>query len=245
MKINGESIYGSVASPFPNLPWGRCTQKVGRYGPFGLLGKTTTLYLHVFDWPADGKLVVPDLKNPIFNAEMLDGGAKLDATLTDAGAVIRVPAKAPDANASVVVLRVRGEVETQPFVVKQEADGKIDLRPDAAEMTGRLQAHGFIHVNFQRWTDPADVAEWTVQVDKAGTYDLAFQAGAVSPAKIVLVAGGKRHEFAVAATGDVRKYKPVKSAPVDLNAGRQTIRLEAVAEGWNPVNVRTLTLTPK
>jgi len=108
-----------------------------------------------------------------------------------------------------------------------------------------LQAHGFIHVNFQRWTDPNDAAEWTVQVDKSGTFDLAFQAGAVSPAKIVLVAGDKRHEFAIEGTGDVKKYKPVKTQPVSLKAGRQTIRLEAVAEGWNPVNVRTMTLTPK
>src|SRR5204862_741182 len=49
MKVNCEAIYGTTASQFTlKLPWGRCTKKVS--------GKTTTLYLHVFDWPADGKL---------------------------------------------------------------------------------------------------------------------------------------------------------------------------------------------
>jgi len=47
MDVNGEAIYDTHASPFKRLPWGRCTQKVR--------GDTTTLYLHVFDWPADGR----------------------------------------------------------------------------------------------------------------------------------------------------------------------------------------------
>ena len=27
MKVNGEAIYGTKASPFEKLAWGRCTQK--------------------------------------------------------------------------------------------------------------------------------------------------------------------------------------------------------------------------
>ena len=52
MKVNGESIYATAASPFEKLAWGRCTQKK-------LPDGNTRLYLHVFDWPKDGKLVVP------------------------------------------------------------------------------------------------------------------------------------------------------------------------------------------
>ena len=36
MKVNGESIYGTKASPFGLFPWGRCTKKEN--------GKNTTLY---------------------------------------------------------------------------------------------------------------------------------------------------------------------------------------------------------
>ncbi len=52
MKVNGEAIYGTTASPLTRQPsWGRVTQK------------GNNLYLHVFNWPQDGpKLVVPGLK---------------------------------------------------------------------------------------------------------------------------------------------------------------------------------------
>ena len=63
MKVNGEAIYGTTASPFKRLPWGRCTKKVS--------GTGATLYLHVFNWPADGKLVVPGLKNQPVTAYLL------------------------------------------------------------------------------------------------------------------------------------------------------------------------------
>ena len=52
MDVNGEAIYGTQASPFEKLSWGRCSQKP-------LPDGKTRLYLHIFDWPADGKLVVP------------------------------------------------------------------------------------------------------------------------------------------------------------------------------------------
>jgi alpha-L-fucosidase len=51
MSLNGEAIHGTQASPFKALAWGRCTRKESADG--------ARLYLHVFDWPADGKLVVP------------------------------------------------------------------------------------------------------------------------------------------------------------------------------------------
>src|SRR4051812_2236186 len=51
MDKNGESIYGSTASSLPLQNWGVSTRKGNK------------LYLHVFNWPADGKLYVGGLKN--------------------------------------------------------------------------------------------------------------------------------------------------------------------------------------
>jgi hypothetical protein len=59
LKVNGESIYGTTASIFPKLDWGRCTVR------------GTRLYLHVFNWPVNGKLVVPGLKNEVRKAYLL------------------------------------------------------------------------------------------------------------------------------------------------------------------------------
>ena len=102
MRVNGDAIYGTTASPFSNLGWGRCTKKVAD-------GKTT-LYLHVFEWPKDGRLVAPGLKNTVDKAYLL---AKPDAALkTEAvaeGVAISVGDPAPDKISSTVVLEVQGE----------------------------------------------------------------------------------------------------------------------------------------
>jgi alpha-L-fucosidase len=98
MKKNGEAIHGTRASPFDKLPWGRCTQKP-------IAGGGTRLYLHVFDWPADGKLVLPSAAKPR-NAKLLATGAKLAVSRIGDAVTVVLPARAPDPIASVVVLDV-------------------------------------------------------------------------------------------------------------------------------------------
>lgn len=100
MRVNGDSIYGTTASPFEKLAWGRATKKLTRGG--------ATLYLHVFDWPADGRLLVPGLKNEVESATLLAGGKKLTAATVADGVVVTVPSAAPDKISSTVVLKVKG-----------------------------------------------------------------------------------------------------------------------------------------
>jgi alpha-L-fucosidase len=100
MKTNGESIYGTAASPLKAPPaWGRVTKKGG------------TLYLHVFDWPQDGKLVVPEIgqTQASLSAHLLaDKASKpLKVSRDDGGAVtIDLPAKPLDPIDTVVVLQL-------------------------------------------------------------------------------------------------------------------------------------------
>ena len=103
MKVNGEAIYATTASPFDQLPWGRCTKKLTPEG--------ATLYLHVFNWPSDGKLLVPGLKNTVESVSLLATGARLAATSSGGGLVITVPPTAPDKISSTVVLKVKGALE--------------------------------------------------------------------------------------------------------------------------------------
>jgi len=77
MKTNGEAIYGTTASPFGSLPFGRCTQK-GR-----------TLYLHVFETPTDGKLRLPMLGSKVSKASLL-GGSSLKFTEGDEGLIVEL-----------------------------------------------------------------------------------------------------------------------------------------------------------
>lgn len=100
MQVNGEAIYATQASPFDKPAWGRCTQK-------RLPDGGTRLYLHVFDWPADGKLVVPIAARPR-GAKLLAGGAKLDVSQSGGAVTLTLPAQAPDRIASVVALDLDG-----------------------------------------------------------------------------------------------------------------------------------------
>jgi alpha-L-fucosidase len=105
MKANGESIYGTTASPFKELSWGRCTKKVSR--------DAATLYLHVFDWPADGKLVVPGLKNQVESAYLLANHSKLKTSSNGDGVLVSLPTAATDKISSTVVLKVKGELSVE------------------------------------------------------------------------------------------------------------------------------------
>jgi alpha-L-fucosidase len=92
LRVNGESIYGTSASLFPTLSWGRSTTK------------GQTIYLHVFHWPKDGKLLVPGLRSKVRSARLLASGEKLATRSSDEGVTVLLPAAAPDPVASVIAL---------------------------------------------------------------------------------------------------------------------------------------------
>jgi len=134
MKINGESIYGTSASPFDDLPWGRCTTRAG--------DGRTTLYLHLFDWPQDGGLIVPGIGNDALDARLLANTAgSLSVTRHDSDLRVQLPAMAPDAVCSVVALDITGE----PIVYRLpeiKADTSILVRPIQVRLavpTGALE----------------------------------------------------------------------------------------------------------
>ena len=105
MDVNSEAIYGSTSSPFKeNFEWGRCTKKINKDG-------STVLYLHVFNWPADGKLVVPGLKSQIQKAYTLKSKNKVDVQTSDKGMVLALPTIAPDKISSTVVLKIKGPLQ--------------------------------------------------------------------------------------------------------------------------------------
>jgi alpha-L-fucosidase len=98
MRINAEAIHGTTASPFGFLPFdGRSTRK------------GNVIYLHVFKWPANGKLVMP-ADNKVRRAWLLGAPqTTLASRSTPAGAEITVPTTAPDPIVSVIAVEIEGE----------------------------------------------------------------------------------------------------------------------------------------
>jgi len=97
MKKYGDAIYGISPSPLPSFPWGRCTMKGNK------------LYLHVFDWPADGKLVVPGITNRVKTVYLMSyPDIKINYVNKEADLILTVPKNAPDKINSVIVLDIDG-----------------------------------------------------------------------------------------------------------------------------------------
>jgi alpha-L-fucosidase len=105
LKTNGEAIYGTDAGPYVDpLPWGRATQKTHPNGD-------TTLYLHVWDWPADGKILLPGINQTPLSGRLLANQAAVTAALTDAGLVVTLSGAAPDPDVSVAALEFAGPLQ--------------------------------------------------------------------------------------------------------------------------------------
>jgi alpha-L-fucosidase len=152
MKVNHEAVYGTSAGPFSYLKWGRATRK------------GDMLYLHVFNWPADGELKLP-LKNQVTNAYLLSDASKtkLTATLEGEWVTVKLPAQAPDPVDSVVAIRIQGEPVAIPapsagrpgaasssagpeFAAEKAFDGNPDTRWKAASG----QTSGWLEVTFDK-----------------------------------------------------------------------------------------------
>ncbi len=101
LKVNGEAVYGTTASPFAAPPFdGRCTVK------------GDTLYLHIFSWPDEGTLEVGGLPGTVSGIRALDGGVGFpggSSTLTAEGGRVSLsrPAR-PDPYATVIAVDLRG-----------------------------------------------------------------------------------------------------------------------------------------
>ena len=94
LEGNGEAVYGTEPGPLQGLGW--CRSTAGR-------GK---VYLHVFQWPRDGVLIIPRLDQEISGAYLLGGGPQASLPLMVEGNETRIQGQAsvPDPVDSVVVL---------------------------------------------------------------------------------------------------------------------------------------------
>jgi alpha-L-fucosidase len=105
MKVNAESIHGTTASLFAKASWdGRSTTRHHKDG-------STTIYLHVFNPPDGGKLVVNSLKTRPDKAVILGRTGTLEITGSEAAWTISYPAAEQDPVATVVALTFRGKPE--------------------------------------------------------------------------------------------------------------------------------------
>lgn len=104
MKTNSAAILGTERSALPIQSWGVVTQKEQR------------LYLHVFGWPKDGKLLLAGLKTVVDAAYLIadESETKLNVKrLNSSDLSIDIPAVAPDGSDAVLVLELKAPVKAE------------------------------------------------------------------------------------------------------------------------------------
>jgi alpha-L-fucosidase len=163
LKRNSESIYGTSANPFGELPWGYCTVKNNR------------LFLLIRDWPEDGKLYVKGLQNQVVKAyPLVDKSPDLTVNKEDNVTYVNLPDRAPDYPLSVVVLEVDGEVKVSPRFVTPDNGGRAELNyltvTTDGEAKTRFNRKGGFHIS--KWRTSEDAANWHINFEKPGTYHL-------------------------------------------------------------------------
>ncbi|HEY8995315.1 MAG TPA: alpha-L-fucosidase [Lacunisphaera sp.] len=240
MQANGESIYGCDRSPLPVQPWGASTRKGNR------------LYLHVFQWPADGKLVVGGLRSNPSALRVLAGGEVGFRRLNADDAELTLPVTAPDATDSVLVLDFPSQIATDRAIRLAPAGVTTTLHV----MDGRLDGQGIRYGDgktnrdvTEEWSGAEATVTWTVRVPTAARFRVAAQYNTLSAentGSFVVEAAQQALAGTVVPTANVSTFRTDPLGEISLPAGEHTIvvRAKKIADG-NLMRLRQLELTPQ
>lgn len=201
MQANSESIYGTTVSPLTPQPWGRTTVK------------GSTVYLHVFSWPSDGRLPLTGLENEVRAAYPLrDPSLKLVHSVDEGTSLIHVGGTPTDPVDSVIVAELDGPPRVMPPTVVQGTETPFELDYMQAVTSGRavkrFNREGKFHI--ARWTGPGDSVAWHLLVSQSGPYHARIRYSAPPASaggKYVITIGERTISGTVSATGEGFQYR--------------------------------------
>ncbi|QGY45224.1 glycosyl hydrolase [Maribellus comscasis] len=239
MQKNGESVYGTSASPFFKLPWGRCTTKEAESG--------NLLYLHVFDWPRDGVLRVPGLDARIKDVYLLTNKKqKFSYKFEGEDLLIHAPSVIFDPINTVVVVKTGKKMEITSNMPSLK-DGKILMPADFADIhnpgygTHAVLSGSGTESVIQNWVDHRARLEWMFNAAEAGNYRMEVLVKAEKSSKLNVKMGDKSLEAEIPATND--KFEIVNLGEIEINeTDDKIISLTPVQENWGNVGLMYLEL---
>ncbi len=239
MDVNSESIYGTDASPFFKLPWGRCTSRESQVG--------TTLYLHVFDWPEDNLLRVPGVKTRIKKVFLLaDSDQKTPFRFEQGDLLIELPDAMPDPINTVIVVETKGNLEVTSNMPSLK-DGKIELPADFADIHNpgygthiALMGAGEDAV-ITNWIDPRAWVDWMFNSTEPGIYLVEAMVKAENSSKLTVKIGEGELETEVSATDG--KFAKISLGKIEISeTGDLMFAFRPVREDWTAVELKNILL---
>ncbi len=220
MDTNGESIHGATRTPLDRQAWGDSTVKGNK------------LYLHVFQWPSDGSLIVGNLQGNVKRAYLLaDPQKPIDAwQLGESDITVALPKTPPDETDSVVVLEMDGPVKgtkgrllatnievNQLLAFDAQTQGKFTYGDGKA---GRYYAAGF--------TKEGDALSWPIRLNQRATFEISARVIAPKGTQLKLVFRRGLNAEVIGATvdADSTKEQLVRFTPFQISAGQYQLRFQ-------------------
>jgi alpha-L-fucosidase len=213
LAANGESIYGTTASPIPDQPWGVCTLNPG------------CLYLHVFDRPKDGVLFVPSFGAALKGANLLGRRNQLKSFQQGNDLRVTLPTELPDMRDSVVAVQFAGTLpdswSSTPEIISRQFEsfpvdaakarlaGKAALKNETSSQYFGNWKHDACIENQQA---PGDAAEFSCRFLEPGDYRVTLEyacSAAAAGRDGVVEVGGQSLGFQSLLTGEYASHEPL------------------------------------
>ncbi len=259
-KVNGDSICGTTRTPLPVQTWGETTVHVWskyEHGPF-VPGGGATIYLHVFNWPTNGQLVVAGLTTTNLGISYLRAdnywaqnktgvlSPRKMTRLNPFDVSISLPTNAPDKADSVIILNCNGDIQADADRLLQPEFPNETLRAFDGELHGGLKFGPGKKTDdvAMNWTKENQSVTWAVRLEQPVIYEVLVNCTAPQES-----AGGT---FAVSfgsqiLSGDVKAgaNQIISVGRVSLSPGRFEIKVAASKiKGGELFRLRSLELKP-
>jgi alpha-L-fucosidase len=235
LKIYGEAIYGNVPTGLPVQNWGVTTRR------------GDILYLHVYDWPEDGQLIVGGLTSGISEARILSGETVESLRISEKDVMLKLPARAPDTANTVIAVIPGTRRESDPVRLLEPEKENILWAFDA-ELNSKAFGYGdgkpnrnYVH----NWTSDSQRLEWKLRLNAPAGYEIYLRyntASAGDSGTVVLTVDGHPFEIIYTPFTERRGTRTLYAGTVRLNPGERRITLNGREyrgdEYMRPVAVR-------
>lgn len=171
----GDSIYGAEGSLLGALPYGRCTVAKDR------------LYIHIFQWPDSGRIIIPGIQGRIKKAYMLADPKKRSLKveyLKNMDIIVDIHARDFSAEYldlvdTVLTVEYEGQLDIDKTTLLFEKDYKTFFEPADALINGTTLKYELNDVYTderdyitRNWSDINDSMSWNFRVGKEGEFDV-------------------------------------------------------------------------
>jgi len=99
--------------------------------------------------------------------------------------------------------------------------------------------------NLGYWANPSEWAEWQLDVPRPGRFKVTAEIAALASGRFQVLLGEQGLDGSAPSTGDYGRFQKVELGTVEVSAaGKTSLAVRPIPEGWQPMNLRCVDLVP-